>query len=147
MRAIPDVTRWATPARIDYDTTRKKGPFVDGDTFILERLVSPKPRLEEGEMWVRLLEVDTPELSGSTHTQGLAAAVYTRLWLERIERETSRWPFVVEALEKDSFGRWLSYVWRRSTGECLNEALISAGHSTRISAKEQILIAQGGIRA
>lgn len=124
-------------ARVDRETSRKKGPWLDGDTFILERLVAP-PALKEGEVWVRLLEVDTPETQGETLEAGLAAAAFTRLWLERVSRDSPSWPLVLQPVKKDSFGRWLSYVWARSTGESLNDALVVAGHSSRVSAMQQL---------
>ncbi len=55
------------PARMDYDTRRAKGPFLDGDSFIMERKLLDESRtLKQGEVRVRLLEVDTPELSLSS---------------------------------------------------------------------------------
>lgn len=136
---LPEV-QWVSPARLDYEVERPTGPFQDGDTFIIERLLSrERPRLKEGEVWVRPLKVDTPEITGATKAAGLAAAQFTREWLEAAELRTEgRWPLVVQAIKKDVFGRLLCYIWARDTGEALHDAIIAAGHSERISALAQL---------
>lgn len=116
-------------ARMDRETERKGGCFIDGDTFVCECLLSQEPRLKQGEVRIRLLEVDTPEVKGKTKEPGLAAAAFTRLWLESVERTGGRWYFLIQFVKKDSFGRWLAYLWDCTTGECLNEALVREGHA------------------
>ncbi|MEJ7871426.1 MAG: hypothetical protein WKF67_04145, partial [Rubrobacteraceae bacterium] len=50
------------PARMDHETRRVKSCFIDGDSFIVERKILDESRtLKQGEVHVRLLEVDTPE--------------------------------------------------------------------------------------
>ena len=127
------------PARMDHETRRIKGCYIDGDTFIMERKVLDDSRtLKEGEVRIRPLEVDTPEISQATKEAGLAAAAFTRTWLESVERTGGRWPFLLQTTVSDSFGRLLSYVYSAETGEALHEAILEAGHSKRVSALEQI---------
>jgi endonuclease YncB( thermonuclease family) len=134
---------WVYPARIDYETARKRGPFVDGDTFIIERMLDQQG-LREGEVWVRLLEVDTAELTGATQQAGAEAAAWTSEWLVEAQSNPGRWPLLVQTVKKDSFGRHLAYVWCRATGKCINDEIIEAGYSGRISALEQLSKAGGG---
>lgn len=135
---------WVYPAHADYNTVRVKGPFVDGDTFIVERLLNQQG-LKESEVWVRLLEVNTAEVTGDTKEAGLIAAAWTKDWLETASNTASgaslayaKWPLAIQTLKKDSFGRHLAYIWNRTTGECLNDAIIEAGLSERISALMQL---------
>lgn len=138
-KEMPDIT-WAYLTRPDYETVRAKGCFVDGDTVICERMLHKGRRLlKEAELWLRLLEVDTPELRSPTLEAGLAAAAFTRSWIEDAERRMDGyWPLILQDIKTDSFGRVLCYVWARDTGESLNEAILAAGHSPRISALQQL---------
>lgn len=137
-KEMPSVSK-VYPARLDRETRRPKGPFIDGDSFIVSRLLKEESRtLKEGEVHVRLLEVDTPEVKGATKEAGLAAAAFTRLWLESVERTGGRWPFLLQTTVDDSFGRILCWIWDVATGEALHEALLRAGHSERISAMQQL---------
>lgn len=136
---------WTSPARVDYESERSKGPFVDGDTFIIERLLSrERPKLKEGEVWVRLLEVDTAENRDPTKAAWLAAKEFTQGWLEDAERNSGQgaWPFIVQAIKKDVFGRLLCYLMRVDTGEMLHDALYNAGHTERIPALVQLRAVQ-----
>lgn len=135
-RAMPEVQP-VFLARVDLQTTRVKGFLVDGDTFILERLLAA-PAVKEGEMWIRPLEVDTAETSGATLEEGLKAAAYTKMWLSSTIYNEFLWPLILQPVKKDSFGRWLSYVWDRSNGRCLNDDIIEAGLSDRVSAMMQL---------
>lgn len=133
---------WVYEARIDYETARKRGPFVDGDTFIVERMLT-REGLKESGVWIRLLEVDTAEVTGSTREKGLEAATWTSEWLVEAQSVPGDWPLLIQTVKKDSFGRHLAYVWSRMSGECLNDAIIEAGYSIRISALEQLSKAGG----
>lgn len=127
------------PARIDHENRRVKGPYLDGDSFVMERKLLDESRtLKQGEVHVRLLEVDTPEVRGPTKEAGFAAASFTYLWLQSVERTGGAWPFLLQTTVDDSFGRVLSYVFARETGEALHEAILEAGHSERVSAMMQI---------
>lgn len=130
-RAMPEPQR-VFLARLDRETARVAGPTLDGDTVICECLLCHEPHLKQGEIHLRLLEVDTPEIRGETRDAGLAAKAFTQLWLEMAERGGDEWPLLVQFVKLDSFGRWLAWVWARSTGESLSEALIAAGHSERL---------------
>ncbi len=132
------------PARMDHETRRAKGCYIDGDSFIMERKILDESRtLKQAEVRVRLLEIDTPEVRGATLEAGLAAAAFTRLWLESVERSGDMWPFLLQTTVDDSFGRVLATLWARDTGEALHEAIIAAGHSKRVSAMAQIKAALG----
>ncbi len=128
-------------ARMDHETRRLKGPYMDGDSFIIERKILDESRtLKQGEVHVRLLEIDTPEIRGETKEAGLAAADFTRWWLQTVENSLTAdaWPLLLQTTVDDSFGRVLAYVFARETGEALHEAIIAAGHSERLSAMAQI---------
>lgn len=114
-----------------------RGPFVDGDTILLKRLLAKDQKRDwevvENGLWLRLLEVDTPERGQAGFWE---ASEFTERWI--LDRMVSEWPFTLTAVYRDSFGRWLSYVKDLVSGEYLHEALIDAGHSERISPYEQL---------
>lgn len=116
-----------------------RSPYVDGDTFILERILAKDNkgwRLVEGGVWIRLLEVDTPEVTGVTKEAGFIAKQKTIDWLSA---GFGPWPFLLYPIKKDSFGRWLSYLWDLSTGKCLNEYLIGEGYGVTPKISQQQL--------
>ncbi|MEJ7871427.1 MAG: hypothetical protein WKF67_04150, partial [Rubrobacteraceae bacterium] len=80
-----------------------------------------------------------------TKEAGLAAAAFTRWWLETTENSPTAeaWPFLLQTTVDDSFGRILAKIYARETGEALHEAIIAAGHSERVSAMAQIKAATG----
>jgi endonuclease YncB( thermonuclease family) len=117
-------------ARVDRETERENGPFIDGDTFILECALCHEPRLKQGEVRIRLLGVDCPEVTGPTREEGLKATEFTKQWLENAE--IGPWSLMVQTTKKDSFGRWLSKIWNRNTGECLNDTLVRSGHGAAV---------------
>jgi endonuclease YncB( thermonuclease family) len=100
---------------------------VDGDTFDCE--VDKFHGITQ-RFRVRLLEVDTWEMSGPEKEKGIKAKVFTTAWLYMVE------DLVVEGLHNqklDSFGRLLAWVYNPSTGECLSNRLIEEGHGSSVS--------------
>lgn len=72
---------------------------------------------------VRLLGVDTPEVTGSTRTAGLAAAAYLARALppgSRVRLHTRPTP--------DSFGRYLASI-EREDGQDVSALLLASGHA------------------
>lgn len=98
---IPESARPATVTSI-----------TDGDTLRVDTGAGNEP--------VRLLELDTPEVTGdcgaSQATAALArlAPVGSRLWLE------------ADVEDRDRYGRLLRYLWR-DDGTMVNEVLVSQG--------------------
>jgi micrococcal nuclease len=100
--------------------------FVDGDTFDVE-IAAVTKELKKNER-IRLLGVDTPE---TVHPDlpvqdgGREASNWTKAWIAAAGNE------VYLAFDwdlRDKYGRLLAYVYN-NRGECLNAALILAGHS------------------
>lgn len=95
---------------------------------------------DESQKILRLLEVDTdemhdpdPALRESAHE----ARDFALRWFAEgalgLTTAGDLWPFVVQALDtREKYGRTLSYIWRKSDGDCLNMALIREGHSEHI---------------
>jgi len=95
------------------------GRVVDGDTYDFRVDLGLET---QRTLRVRLLGVDTPELRGGTpetKAAGLRAKAEAEAWLR------APGPLVLEAAEKDSFGRWLGLVWRGD--ESLTDFLIVEG--------------------
>lgn len=119
------------PARVDYETHRKQGPFIDGDTFIVEFLLkqeAPGRRMQEGDIYIRLLGLDTPEVRTTDPVEkerGMFIAVKTREWLESAGASGEKWYLKVQTFKWDSFGRSLAVVWNTATGEALNDWLFT----------------------
>ena len=92
---------------------------IDGDTFVAS--VDIWPGLT-GTAHVRVLGVDTPEMTGATKEAGEKARIFTSAWLDRGD--------VMLAVgcgirAQDSFGRYLAVVSRN--GKNLADELIAAG--------------------
>ena len=94
---------------------------VDGDTVVARLHIWHG--LDATET-IRLLGVDTPELTGQTREAGLRARAFTEQWLGTLGVD-------VRSCARDSFGRLLAVIVRAGDGENLAEALIRAGHGVR----------------
>ena len=111
---------------------------VDGDTIDI--------RTDLGfdmaglKMRLRLLNIDTPEVTGATKEAGLAAKSFTHDWLMTHADENGR--VFIRTLrstkdvdKKDSFGRYLATIYNLVDGDtcgdhCLNAALLDSGNAT-----------------
>jgi micrococcal nuclease len=95
---------------------------VDGDTFWLRGIgTGPVPA---GRTKIRLLEVDTPEVSGQVECYGREAARRTAELIPvgshvRVEADRER---------RDRYGRVLVYVWT-AEGASLEEQLLAGGYA------------------
>lgn len=124
-----------TPAfkcRVDRETRRKKGPYLDGDTFIVMRLLAEEKnglRLMQGDCHVRLLGLDSYEVDDpdpAIRALAWAAADRLRAWLEEAEASfKGPWPFVMVPMAMDSFGRFLVNFWDAASGASLNDYLLT----------------------
>lgn len=116
-----------------------RGPFVDGDTFLIKRLLTKDGKRDweivENGIWVRLLEVDTPERGQPGYQE---AGEFTSRWLTGRMDPDNPWPLDMVAVYKDVFGRWLCYIGHRESGGYIHDALYEAGHTDRISPYDQI---------
>lgn len=105
-----------------------KGPIIDGDSFLLKRLLASDTKdweITENGVVVRLLSVDTPEVNRlTTRASGLHFSTFTEDWLAR---RMGEWPLEMDATMRDAFGRWLCWVADAKTGESLSDALIAEG--------------------
>jgi micrococcal nuclease len=101
-----------------YDATVVR--VIDGDTVVADVEVAPAWRLRAGEVHLRLLGVNSPELHAPDPKPGLAAKAYTA------SRLMGR-AVVITARKADSFGRWLSKV--ELDGADYNAELLASGHA------------------
>jgi endonuclease YncB( thermonuclease family) len=92
---------------------------IDGDTFVATGPAWHGVTVTET---VRVLGVDTPEVTGPTAAAGLAAKAFAAAWL-------GAGPVTVATCKRDSFGRALGVVTKG--GVTLADALIQAGHGVR----------------
>lgn len=92
---------------------------IDGDTFELQTHLGLGIHRD---VTVRLLGIDTPEMRGLQRTAGVKARTFVQGWAKS-------YPVVV--LYEDGpgkYGRLLARVCPPGEGQCLTEALVSAGH-------------------
>jgi endonuclease YncB( thermonuclease family) len=95
---------------------------------------------DSSEKTLRLLEVNCPEMHAKDPAVKEAAHKahdFALRWFAEgalgLTTAGEIWPFVVQTSEiQEKYGRTLSYVWRKSDGDCLNMALIREGHSEHI---------------
>lgn len=103
---------------------------IDGDTLDCDVVVWPDTTIRAR---VRLVEVDAPELTGDTKTQGLEA----KMWLvETLQQTQGRlW---LQNLGREKYGRWIVRLWLSTEGTTgfepssetsLNTQLVKAGHA------------------
>lgn len=110
---------------------------VDGDTLSVE---IDKFHDDFSRKRLRLLEVNCPEVRGVTRDAGFAALHFATEFFSH----DMDWGLVVQTALADKYGRRLAYVWRRSDGALLNEALVTSGHGTWISVTQHILELRDG---
>jgi len=105
---------------------------IDGDSIVC-RLDFRAFRY--GDLALRLLGVDTPEVVGATAEAGKAAKQFTADWLTRATLGDLKWPLVLETTldRNDKYGRLLARVWRVNDGQELNQALLDGGHAAAYS--------------
>ncbi len=126
----PDI-RTPLPA-FEWDFRCRVLRVVDGDT--LDAYVD-RGLGDYSEVRVRLLGIDAPEKNRlETRVAGLAAMEYVARWVaEREDATEAPWPFLVRSRlagpQTDDFKRILGLMWDVRTGECLNLALVEAGHA------------------
>lgn len=105
-----------------------KGPIVDGDTQVYRRRLANDTKdweIVEGGLWVRIIGVDTPETNRlETRASGLHFSAFAEDWLAR---RVGPWPLTLDAVVRDSFGRWLANILDAATGESLADAVIAEG--------------------
>jgi endonuclease YncB( thermonuclease family) len=119
----------ANPARLEGPHVRNgKGGIVDGDTQVYKRRLANDTKdweITENGIWVRILGVQTPETNRlETRASGLHFSAFAEDWLAR---RIGEWPLTMEAVLRDSFGRWLANILDAKTGEALSGALIAEG--------------------
>lgn len=109
----PDFTYDCAPVRI-----------IDGDTIEADLSRDIGFRCRPSWRWrLRIEGIDCPEMRGVNRPLGMAARSFTEQWL-------AAEPVAAQTLRQDSFGRWLSKVYRVD-GSSLADALIEAGHAVR----------------
>ncbi|MDP9479813.1 MAG: thermonuclease family protein [Actinomycetota bacterium] len=103
---------------------------IDADTLVIQL---DKFHGDQSTKTLRLLGVDAPELRTEG---GKAARDFAASFLAG--------PLVVQTAKFDSFGRVLAYVWRKSDGASLGDALREAGHARAVSELAQLKAAREG---
>jgi endonuclease YncB( thermonuclease family) len=94
----------------------------DGDTFKL----AIKPWIGSFTYeTIRLLGIDTAELHGENHETAIEQRDFVRGWFGSEARGGSRYPFLVNAVGEDSFGRTIADVERKSDNSVLSEAVLN----------------------
>lgn len=81
---------------------------------------------------VRLIGIDTPEISGEQRPQGLVAKDYVSTWLATHCAVDEGMPLVVINTIKDrreKYGRYLVIVYNTDKTRCLNDDLIDSGNA------------------
>jgi endonuclease YncB( thermonuclease family) len=94
----------------------------DGDTFKV--MVNPWTGSYFGAT-IRLFGVDTAELYGENHETAIEQRDFVRDWLGSEAGGGGNYPFEIEAMGEDSFGRTLAKIKRKSDGEDLSEAVLN----------------------
>jgi endonuclease YncB( thermonuclease family) len=119
---------------------------TDGDTLYVEFDLGFSIR---HKAFVRLLEVDTPEVFGPKHVpEGKWASAYTKLWcmnreleydalrkagVEPVKGQFDAGPFISVYVDvkkydaRDKYGRCLGDIFKDGASESLNQALIRMG--------------------
>ena len=114
------MTRWAwlPVALLCWSVTAVPVRTIDGDTFVASLAIWPGLTAKE---IIRVLGVNTPEMTGATKEAGVRAKAFTAQWLmqEGIVR--------VYVCQRDAFGRLLGTVTRGSDN--LTMLLLERGHA------------------
>jgi len=107
--------------------------IVDGDTIdvlVTNNVALPMKKTAvavTSEYRLRFLGVDTPESNRvASKVEGLAAKEFTTAWLDEHKDNLM---FIAFGIGK--YGRPLTHVCDNKTGECLNRAIVNAGHNAR----------------
>lgn len=90
--------------------SKKYDGVYDGDTIYVE--VDLGMRIGKREQAIRLIDVDTPEIRGKERQEGLKVEKWLQSNLlpgEEVRIRTKK--------DKQSFTRWLAYVWRKEDDE------------------------------
>ena len=104
---------------------------VDGDTLDLRIDLGFGITLTGDEARVRLHDIDTAEIYGSSrdseeYQAGQVHKRFVEAWVADAEDEP--WPFLVETRKDDErgkYGRWLATIHRRGDGAILNDDLLA----------------------
>ncbi len=100
------------PGAITTTVTR----IVDGDTL----------HVAHGEERVRLIGIDTPEVSGGDECFGAQATAHAAELVPVGTEVVLR----LDVEERDRYGRLLAYVWRSADGLFLNDAMVRDGYAS-----------------
>ena len=96
---------------------------VDGDTIVLQGIDVGRVDHQTGGRYARLLEVNTPEISGGVQCFGREASNFTRRTL------FGRTVLIdYDVADTDRFGRALVYVWLQD-GALFNARLVAEGYA------------------
>ncbi|MBD2846196.1 thermonuclease family protein [Paenibacillus sp. IB182496] len=104
---------------------------IDGDTFVLE-----------GGARVRLIGVNTPEISGKAEYYGQEAAAYAR---QRLDGASVR--LVKDTGDTDRYGRLLRYVFVGEEARMFNEELVLAGYASVMTIQPNVRLADRFVEA
>lgn len=102
----------------DYAAVVKR--IIDGDTLDLDIDVGFEIH---AAVRVRLLGVNTPEITGATRAAGLEASAFVQQWCGN--RDYNVFIRSYKAKTKEKYGRWLVEVWSPDHDQCLNNELLT----------------------
>lgn len=126
-----------------YTHPAKLRNIVDGDTQDFAVYLGLDTR--KGKERIRLLEIDTAEIRTSDPEEkelGYEQLAFVTEWFQKgYEEYEGEYPFALATYqdEYDSFGRLLTYIYRRSDEQSLTDALIAEyGEDVRYELEEQL---------
>jgi micrococcal nuclease len=112
------------------------GDAGDRSTVTVERVTDGDTiRVSGGDFddeSVRLIGIDTPEVDGP-YTDAECFGVKSSARARTLMPEGSEVELVLDAQERDRFGRVLAYVYRASDGRFVNAAMVRGGFATAIT--------------
>ena len=76
----------------------------DGDTLTLQVDLGFRTF---SKVKVRLLDIDTPEITGEERPEGLKATEHVLYWIDFWD-DGAEWPFIVKTRKTGKYGRWLA---------------------------------------
>lgn len=109
----------------------KVNEVTDGDTLVCTFDLGFN--VNKADTKIRLLDVDTHEIHFVSHSseeykRGIEETEFVREWLNDARKSTETdWPFIVDTVKGDNtgkYGRYLAYVYRVDSMDCLNDAIL-----------------------
>jgi len=105
---------------------------VDGDTiyFTVDLGFTVQVNVKS-----RLYGINTPEVRGVERVAGLSATAFAKDWLEQYcsEGHVLLRSHDAQRIGQGKYGRWLVEIFDLQGEQCLNQALVTAGHAELVT--------------